>query len=118
MRSTKQPVVLKETLWRPPEFKDRRTSKKTGTKKNDYIPKTSRMVTQALDRVQHILQGDIEPNSKADAGALSEIRVNFIRAIRLAGEMGIDVELVWKNRAKPDIKNLNELKQVIDIKPQ
>ncbi len=103
-------------------------------KKSDPIfSEVNRLLLKAGDKLQYIIQGDHIPQTSFDYAALDSIVHHMYRFVRLAGQMGIKVDVVWektagrhgmkmempehlKNPNKPDKKNFDDIEdaQIID----
>jgi hypothetical protein len=65
-----------------------------------------RLLLKVGDKLQYIIQGDYTPTTASDFRAIDAIRHHMYRFVRMAGQMGIDMQMVWEKTAnRHGIKN-------------
>jgi len=70
-----------------------------------YI-EVDRLLLKVGDKLQFIIQGDYTPKTASDFRAIDSIRHHMFRFTRMAGQMGIDTQMVWeKTAARHGTKN-------------
>ncbi len=66
---------------------------------NPFFYQTSKLLGQAFDHVERILQGDHIPKTAKDFTHLDSINHELYRLVRLAGQCGINIQTVWEKMA-------------------
>jgi len=89
-----------------------RAAKKMQERKEKYGPsdpifyETSKLLLKVGDKLQYIIQGDYTPKTASDFQSIDAIRHHMFRFVRMAGQIGIDTQMVWeKTAARHGIKN-------------
>ena len=59
----------------------------------------SNLLLKAGDKLQYIIQGDYIPKTASDYASIDAIRHHMYRFVRMAGQMGIDLNAVWEKTA-------------------
>lgn len=58
------------------------------------------------DKLQYVIQGDYTPKTSDDFAAIDSIRHHMYRFVRMAGQMGIKLDVVWgKTASRHGLKN-------------
>lgn len=90
----------------------KKRQKENEEKRKEYVPSdpifgdTSKLLLKAGDKLQYIIQGDYTPKTASDFVYLDNIRHHMYGFIRMAGQMGIKIDVVWeKMAAQHGIKN-------------
>lgn len=68
-------------------------------KTNSFFYETNNLLTNGLDRIERILQKEHIPKTDREFVQIDAINHNMYRAIRLAGQMGVNVIEVWEKMA-------------------
>jgi hypothetical protein len=66
---------------------------------NPFFYETNRLLTQAFDHVERILQKDYVPKTKKEFIHIDAINHNLYRLVRLAGQAGVNIKEVWEKMA-------------------
>ena len=80
--------VIKET--RPQPLKD---------DSNPFFYQTSKLLGQAFDHLERILQKEFVPKTAKDFTHIDSINHELYRLVRLAGQAGVDIKTVWERMA-------------------
>jgi len=80
--------VIKET--RPQPLKD---------DSNPFFYQTSKLLGQAFDHLERILQKEFVPKTAKDFTHIDSINHELYRLVRLAGQAGVDIKMVWERMA-------------------
>jgi len=76
------------------------------TASDPIFSETSKLLLKAGDKLQYIIQGDYIPKTTSDFVAIDSIRHHMYRFVRMAGQLGIKLDIVWeKTAARHGIKN-------------
>lgn len=82
-----------------------KVKKETGPSDPIYN-EVDRLLLKVGDKLQYIIQGDYTPTTASDFRAIDSIRHHMYRFVRMAGQMGIDMQMVWEKTAnRHGIKN-------------
>ena len=80
--------------------------KKTYGPSDPIYNEVDKLLLKVGDKLQYIIQGDYTPKTASDFRAIDSIRHHMFRFTRMAGQMGIDLQMVWeKTAARHGTKN-------------
>ena len=89
-----------------------RAAKRMKQREEEYGPsdpifgETSKLLLKAGDKLQYIIQGDYIPKTASDFASIDAIRHHMYRFVRMAGQLGINLNMVWEKTAnRHGIKN-------------
>ena len=60
---------------------------------------TSKLLLKTGDKLQYIIQGDYTPKTTSDFAAIDAIQHHMYRFVRMAGQLGINLNIVWEKTA-------------------
>jgi hypothetical protein len=66
---------------------------------NPFFYQTSKLLGQAFDHLERILQKEFVPKTAKDFTHIDSINHELYRLVRLAGQAGVDIKTVWERMA-------------------
>ena len=95
--TTDNEVVTNDSVTNVTEEEEKALEKEAEEEENHrFFADTARDLNKILNHVEHIIQGDVIPETLSDFDLLDSIKHSMYRAICLAGEAGIDVPKYWE----------------------